>query len=847
MAYAKGSPPSRCAECGNVLVDALVLSCGHDLCLSCAASALRQTRSLSGKTVRCLLCPSITELCDEAAKTLLSRPTVPMVEPQALPLRTPEWPSQASGMNLGVLYPPRIPNERARRDESSPQSLDSGPSRGIPARALVPAPMPTSCVPVPSSAIARRDEEPWPGRTVHIFRCAEHPEEPATYFCATCECQCICADAEPKEADLQDVLEFGDLEDVLEFGDVTDLQDVLESRDVTDLTVTDLAEGHTSREAGVSWSSETDSCDSEVDRTLSMTATVSLSLILKPELLRGTPLSVALSGFCKYWAGLSSGPGRAALFNLSRAVLSIDVFLSHDWETSRWMKLLTLVLYFNSHAAAIASLLSSLVIGVAKTQLGSSIWQHDLWTFSCYPVFLVFLFFWQRIRSCFASPWMVFLDKLCIHQENDELKLLGILGLGAFVRRSNKLLVLWSKRTFGRLWCAYEIGCFLSGRPLEQEQIEILPVTVAAILFLISGLWHVVIFSFIWPRILRKLRLNFGLRYMASLVWVSNLPELSLIIWDISRGPEVPMSGLDYAAWCARLLLHWVILIGALEASMELTLAMTGENSFLLWVPLHTLWPRVFRAAWIFFHRFSTEECVVQKDGRHRDHEVMRVARAHEVLKSRAGALLDEAVALEDDFAMVGDRIAWRRKDIERAAARGRASVRSAFARVRAQLNEREAELLESLDAYETGSLSSLDTGHTEYGVRLTELRRLQENLRARCRNDGDAVEALNTYSAAKAAIASWREAFRQEEFNAAPPDEFVGLAGSARAELDVHAEGLASLEEAVASLCERGVEDRAKASTASSAYGRPPPSAPAAPGPPTFSLRNGGHFPERR
>eukprot|EP00913_Durusdinium_trenchii_P000757 g707.t1 len=123
----------------------------------------------------------------------------------------------------------------------------------------------------------------------------------------------------------------------------------------------------------------------------------------------------------------------------------------------------------------------------------------------------------------------------------------------------------------------------------------------------------------------------------------------------------------------------------------------------------------------------------------------------------------------------------------------------------------------------------------------------VQENLRARCRNDGDAVEALNTYSAAKAAIASWREAFRQEEFNAAPPDEFVGLAGSARAELDVHAEGLASLEEAVASLCERGVEDRAKASTASSAYGRPPPSAPAAPGPPTFSLRNGGHFPERR
>ena len=42
------------------------------------------------------------------------------------------------------------------------------------------------------------------------------------------------------------------------------------------------------------------------------------------------------------------------------------------------------------------------------------------------------------------------------------------------------------------------------------------------------------------------------------------------------------------------------------------------------------------------------------------------------------------------------------------------------------------------------------------------ELRRLQENLRARCRNDGDAVEALNAYAAAKTAIGTLREAFSQ-------------------------------------------------------------------------------------
>jgi len=200
-------------------------------------------------------------------------------------------------------------------------------------------------------------------------------------------------------------------------------------------------------------------------------------------------------------------------------------------------------------------------------------------------------------------------------------------------------------------------------------------------------------------------------------------------------------------------------------------------------------------------------ECVVQKDGRHREHEVMRATRACEALRPRLGALLDDAVSLEDDLALVSDRLAWRRKDIERAAARGRASVRSAFSRVRAQLADRESELLESLDTYESASLSRLEQSTTEQSSYLTELQRLQDSLRSRCRSGDDAVEALNAYAEAKAAVASMREGLQKDEFVAATaPEEFVGLAGSARAELDLHAEGLASLEEAVASLCERGV-----------------------------------------
>merc|ERR1712232_1359003 len=198
-------------------------------------------------------------------------------------------------------------------------------------------------------------------------------------------------------------------------------------------------------------------------------------------------------------------------------------------------------------------------------------------------------------------------------------------------------------------------------------------------------------------------------------------------------------------------------------------------------------------------------ECIVH--GAHRGHDVLRVGKAHEALRARAGTLLDEALALEDEFAVVTDKLTWRRKEIERAAARGRASVRSAFARVRAQLADRETELLDSLDTYERDTMQRLEKGAGDHEQRLGELRKLQESLRARCRS-GDAVEALNAYASAKSAIESLRETFRREEVSiAGPPEEFIGLAGSARAEIDLHAEGLASLEEAVASLCERGAE----------------------------------------
>eukprot|EP00438_Fugacium_kawagutii_P021869 Skav233038 [mRNA] locus=scaffold909:1124446:1125150:- [translate_table: standard] len=113
-----------------------------------------------------------------------------------------------------------------------------------------------------------------------------------------------------------------------------------------------------------------------------------LSMTLQPQLLRATPLVEALSGWCRHW-----DPNSAAgddTFDCSRPVDSINVFLtlgeSHAWTTSRWMKLVTLLIAFNSRAAAVTSMLLSLLIGFTEAFLGTTLLPLHWWTLCGYLV-----------------------------------------------------------------------------------------------------------------------------------------------------------------------------------------------------------------------------------------------------------------------------------------------------------------------------------------------------------------------------------------------------------------------------------------------------------------------------
>ena len=111
-------------------------------------------------------------------------------------------------------------------------------------------------------------------------------------------------------------------------------------------------------------------------------------------------------------------------------------------------------IHFNCRAAAAATFIGSLILGILAS---IGILPVRPWTASLgYGVFFLFLVYWQHIRRFFRFPIIVFFDKLCISQDQEDLKLKSIYGLASFLDRSDELVILWSDTYFSRLWCTYE-------------------------------------------------------------------------------------------------------------------------------------------------------------------------------------------------------------------------------------------------------------------------------------------------------------------------------------------------------------------------------------------------------
>mmetsp|Transcript_22623 Transcript_22623/g.52354 ORF Transcript_22623/g.52354 Transcript_22623/m.52354 type:complete len:517 (+) Transcript_22623:62-1612(+) len=249
---------------------------------------------------------------------------------------------------------------------------------------------------------------------------------------------------------------------------------------------------------------------------------------LEPELIRAVPLHACLRDFGSEWRptkGHRDGAQRGRGF--SRVSAKFDHFLSHDWQTSGWLKYFSLLIFFNGTPAALAATTVGLGFSALRAAgVFSESWGvAETWMLVFgHVVSLLVLFFWQHVKIWW--PTRVFLDRMCIPQDDPGVKAQCIYGLASFLNRSEKVLLLWSPRYFSRLWCMYELSTFLMKR--KSRKIQVLPVQVPI-------LWLLTYTTCSVYRLVAFLAVRVGYESMAAYMqsWVAIIPSAiqALVLW----------------------------------------------------------------------------------------------------------------------------------------------------------------------------------------------------------------------------------------------------------------------------------------------------------------------------
>lgn len=199
------------------------------------------------------------------------------------------------------------------------------------------------------------------------------------------------------------------------------------------------------------------------------------------ENVRASPLGIVTSGCGRHW----SLKADIEVEDVTVPSQYYDAFLSHEWGSSGFLKVLTILMIYNLRAATIFTLLSSLLFGVLRVY--EILPDNESTVILGYGVFFFVMTFWQRIRECFRKPHLFFVDKLCIEQKDAKAKTQGILSLAAYLKRSKTLLIMWSPQYFQRLWCTFELVSFLR----EQDVgVKIMPVKMVVLLVHLNLTWQ---------------------------------------------------------------------------------------------------------------------------------------------------------------------------------------------------------------------------------------------------------------------------------------------------------------------------------------------------------------------
>ena len=133
---------------------------------------------------------------------------------------------------------------------------------------------------------------------------------------------------------------------------------------------------------------------------------------------------------------------------------------------------MTLLLFYNGAAAAVIASLGSAVACVLfasellpvlrgpnnfTEDLPYAHWQSFWAALVGMILYILMLLFWRPVDS-------IFFDMICIDQVSPERKGKGLVSMGAFLKASRSMLILWDATYSDRLWTMFEVAAFLRSR-----------------------------------------------------------------------------------------------------------------------------------------------------------------------------------------------------------------------------------------------------------------------------------------------------------------------------------------------------------------------------------------------
>ncbi|CAE7488349.1 unnamed protein product [Symbiodinium natans] len=160
------------------------------------------------------------------------------------------------------------------------------------------------------------------------------------------------------------------------------------------------------------------------------------------------------------------------LYGWSDVTKRVAQFWSHSWHGSVVAKLLLLQVMYNGLPAVLvgsAFVAITLLLLLHVCALPCSIERNGQSAIAVSVGLLassLTFFLWR-------SGQRIFLDRICIHQTDEKLKMMGLLNVGAVLKKSDSLLVCFDDTYIRRLWCVLEISAYLKSN--GQEGINIKP------------------------------------------------------------------------------------------------------------------------------------------------------------------------------------------------------------------------------------------------------------------------------------------------------------------------------------------------------------------------------------